>query len=309
MNKFWGISIKRFHAVEADITGGLDDFVSHIQGGGSDKDSDDSTDDDDEEEDADTVDDDEEDDTEYKAKHIFGDDPKEDEDEDEDDEDSDDGEEAIVVDPKDQQIIDLQEQNKKILGLLENTTKPKDKVAEDEKPRDVFASDGFKKLAEVLELDETESGILKSFMEQFGNHVATTAVKDAEARVPSAVDAQITKSTQAKDVKTNFYNTHPALKNVSGYVAQVASAISEQDPNLSLEEVLSKTAESSYKALGIKPTKVKKAKAKAGEATETETKVKKKKPAFATGSKGGGRKKKKKKSPLESGIDAMLQNT
>lgn len=205
-------------------------------------------------------------------------------------------EESPEIDPRDEMIAKLEEQNRKLMEMMQNVTTPKKEEPKKEKEPDLFAGDSFKKLTEAFEFNEGESQLLANFMQQYGAQVAKKAVNDAMERTPGIVNERMTEAQAAQDLKRNFYETHPALKPVQGYVAQIANAVAQENPSLSVNQVLEETAIRTYSALNIDPKSISNGKEKPGRG---------KKPAFANTSKGG-RKVKPKKSAFDNEIDAML---
>lgn len=194
-----------------------------------------------------------------------------------------------------QAMQELKDQNAKLMEIVNNTTKAPQEAVKPVNPEpDIFSGEEFTKVAEVLELDENERVVLSTYLQQMSEATARKAVQDAMSQAPQIVNSQITQANEARDMKKKFYAAHPSLEPVQDYVAQVANMIAQENPGLSVDEVLTKTAERSYSALGIDPKTIGKS-AKAGKG----------KPAFAKAPKGS-RKATPEKSKFENEIDAML---
>jgi hypothetical protein len=197
-----------------------------------------------------------------------------------------------VADPSLDVIARLEAQNAELMKLLQNTTK-KEEAAPEPAP-DLFTTDGFTKLTDALELDDAGSAALSAFMKQFGTSVAQAAVSDSVRRTPEVVASQVSQAETNRKLREDFYAEHPALEAVDGYVGQMSAAVQQNNPNLTMKELLAETAKQTYAALNIDP----KAVAKAGRPG-------KRKPAFSKAPKSG-RKSKGKKTKLESQFDAMM---
>lgn len=281
-NKF-----KKYFAKDPEVDTGLESFFEHISGGsGAPKDEIIEEDPEEEEES-------EEEDLDEDLDPRSQEDEESDEDEGGDEEDEEESEESNT-DPNADIIAQLQEQNRQLTEALKNVSEHKDKVEEKPKEPSLFESEGFSALGEALELDKAGATLLQTFLEKYGNHIASKAANDALDRTPELVTTQITKSNQAEEVKKNFYDNHPALESIKPYVAQVANTVAQENGSLTVAQVLEETAKRAYTNLNIDPKKVNKAQ-KSG----------KRKPAFAKAPKSG-RKAKPKKTALQTDIDRMM---
>ena len=280
---------------EIDITPGAEDlteFFNHISGGGGSNTDDTSKDDDNS---GDSTGDLFGDHENVQDDDGIDDDPRNDNNEDNptDDEVVEDKEE-VSVDPNIAAIAELREQNRKLIEMLQNTTTPKKEEKAPEPEIDLFSGDSFTKLTEELELNEGASLLFANFMKQYGAQVAKSAVKDAMDQTSSVVDNQITSANNARDMKKNFYSTHPALEAVQGYVAQIANTVAHENPNYTVDQVLEESANRSYSSLGINKDTIGK----------QEKPGKGKKPAFAKTPKA--RKPAPKRTKLDKELNAMI---
>jgi len=194
-------------------------------------------------------------------------------------------------------IQTLQEQNKKLMALMENLTKKEDPQEEPETPTstDPFDSDMLDNMAETLNWDKDEKGAFKTFFKQYTESIVSNTLKKAQEMTPKVVDESLSRQQKVASVQKDFYSRHPALENVKAYVGQVASQLAKENKNATLNQVLDEAAKRSYKAFGLKENNSGKQGSKA---------EKSKSPAFPKSK--GARKKTPKKTALQSDLDAML---
>lgn len=200
---------------------------------------------------------------------------------------------------------DLVEQNKQLQAIIKNLTSQQKAAAAE--PAEAEAAkvtalkddETFKAVAEELGLDELGSQKLSLFMETVMDRAEKKAIDQTMQAVPTTINQTIDNRTRLEKIKTKFYDDNPILSSVQPYVSQIANQISQQEPDLSVEDVLGRTAEKAYQNLGISKDQIKKGKSNAkGEAG------KRRKPAFAKTS--GSRKKQAEPSKFEQEIGAML---
>lgn len=279
---------KLMYTKAPEVDQDLDDFFDNITGGG--------TTDPKDEEDVEVTEEEEESEEDDDSEPPFSDkDPRSDEKSEEVEEKKEEEEdEKVEEDPNVAMIAELREQNKKLMDMMQNVTSPKKEEKAPEPEPDIFESEVFGKLAEALELDDGEADLLASFMKKFGSHVAKTAVNDAMEQTPQVVTRHVNEANNARDMKKNFYKSHPALEAVQGYVAQIANSVAVENPTFTVDQVLEESANRSYTSLGIDKEAIAK-KEKPGKG---------KKPAFAKTPKA--RKPAPKKSKLENELNAMM---
>jgi len=253
------------------------------------------------------VDNEEEDDEEEKTSEDEEGDEDEDEDESGDDDEEveeEEEEEDEDEDNNDARIKTLEAQNEKLLDainkLIQKEDKEKDKK-ENSSDTDIFDSPEFDSFIDEMDYDDKETKALKTFLTAFEKQVHNKTVNKLMEATPKLVTKTMVNQKDLEQIKTDFYNDHPKLKNVQKYVAATAKEVAEKEgAGFDLKKVLKKTAKIIYKELGIKYKKEKKHKD-----GDSKTGKVKKKPAFAKhkGSRKGA--KKKKSSGVQSEIDEM----
>lgn len=142
---------------------------------------------------------------------------------------------------------------------------------------------------------ETKEGFLE-FLSKAMATVQSTTVDSVISSIPGLVDGVVTRKTTLDTVVKDFYGTYPELEGAKKYVSFVANGISEAEPNLSMQEVLTKAAAKAKADLGLKELPKKE---------ETPAADGKKKPSLPGGS-GGSRGKAPKPNKLQSEIDDLL---
>lgn len=237
---------KLMYAKDPEIDQDLDNFFNDITGGGT------------TEVEEDVEAEEETEDAETDEEDLFSDDDDSRGDDKDKEEEKADEETEKEVDPNvamiaklEEQNKKLEEQNKKLMAMMQNVTAPKAEPKKAEPDPDIFEGEVFTKLSEVLELDAGGAEILASFMKKFGSSVAKTAVNDAMEQTPQIVTRHVSEANNARDTKKNFYNSHPALEAVQGYVAQIANSVAAENPTFTVDQVLEESANRSYTALNI----------------------------------------------------------
>lgn len=203
-------------------------------------------------------------------------------------------------DPSDNQnvIKTLQEQNQKLMQILEKLTNKEESEPEPEPEpsiSDPFETDMLDSMAATFNWDSEEKSVFKTFFKQYTDAVVSNTLRKAQEITPEVVNKSLTKQQKVEAVRKDFYSRHPALENVKAYVGQVAGQLAKENKNASLDQILEEAAKRSYQVFGLKPNK----------SGNQERKAEKgKTPAFPKTK--GARKKAPKKSALQSELDAML---
>jgi len=230
---------------------------------------------------------------------------EEEEDFDEEDEDVDEEEEGEEDDEEDEEkespiIAALQKQVADLKEIILTSKKEKDNDKElNKEVIDPFKSKEFNSFVETLDWEEDEVSAFKKFLNIYTEQTHNKTIDKILKVTPKLINKSVSTQTTFLQKKRDFYNEHPAFKNIKSYVSATASDIAKQKgDNASIDEVLKETAEVLYKTLGIK--KIKK--------TSAPGKGKKKKPAFAKtkGARKISGKKKKSKNDQSDQIDEMI---
>jgi len=180
-----------------------------------------------------------------------------------------------------------------IIENMQNDHKKETKKVDESRP-DIYASDAFKNVLNVLDMDEDEGKVFVAFMQQLQNDTQQKAVQQAMIDTPEVVNKYVNRNAVLTNMRKKFYEDNPQLEAVSSYVSAIANDISAKDAGMAMEDVLKEAATKAYKALNIKKEIVKDMKKSGG-----------RKPAFAKGTKGS-RKKTPKKNKLQSDINDLL---
>ena len=242
-----------------------------------------------------------------KSDDVSGDDTSTDVVDSNNDIDNHDGEEVVNADVEDvkeskpnQELLEELKQLRSIVTNLTNQKKDVEKAEVVEVVKDLVDEEAFKDLVDELSLDEIGSRKLGTLLKVIMLKSEQAAVEKVMKETPNVVNSTIQNKETLNRVRETFYKSHPILSEFPDLVSASANTLAKENENLTMQELLDKTAEKVYKILGVDKNKIKEVSEKR-KGNET---GKGKKPAFAESS--GSRKAPEKKSDFAQQIDDML---
>ena len=163
----------------------------------------------------------------------------------EDSEDSDEDEDSEEEENNQSEVDELKGQIKILTDMVTSLSDKKVEKKEEKSVDkvDIFKGDSFKNVIETLDMDETEAGAFKAFLNEFRNEVMKESVEQSLLSTPEVVNKFMKHKTTITSVKDKFYKDNPKLENVSKYVSQIANNIAADEPTLNIQQVLNKAAE------------------------------------------------------------------
>jgi hypothetical protein len=208
---------------------------------------------------------------------------EEEEDNDEDEDDEDESKISPELKAMQEQLKLAQEQNAKLMAMLEK--QPKDEKDE-ESLEDPFQTEAFDNLATSMDWDDDERKAMKSFMKMAFDYQKQTTLSTATEGITDIVNSSMSQAEKKRAVREQFFTENPKLKPVKDYVSTVASGVLKEykalGKPLDPAAILNEAASRAYKTLGIDP----KAKGKKDNDSESESD-----PAFPS-TKGGSKRRK-----------------
>lgn len=152
-----------------------------------------------------------------------------------------------------EQLKLAQEQNAKMMAMLENKDTPK----EEEKLTDPFESDAFDNLATTMEWEDDERKAMKAFMQNALAYQNQTILSNATSGITDIVNSSMSQAEKKKAVQKQFFTENPKLKPVKDYVSTVASGVLKEykalGKSLNPTEILAEAAKRAYQVLNINP--------------------------------------------------------
>ena len=97
---------------------------------------------------------------------------------------------------------------------------------------------------------DTKQGFVDFFTRAM-TEVQKQTVAGMTSVLPTYVTGAVKQYSSLQEVHNEFYSTYPELSKIKGYVGQVASTISSENPDLPLQEILEKTATQVRETLGL----------------------------------------------------------
>ena len=184
---------------------------------------------------------------------------EEDEEQDEDLEDEDEeDDEAAKLSPEitamQEQLKLAQEQNAKLMQLLEGKEKEED---EPEFLKSPFETEMFDNLAETMDWDDSERKAMKAFMQNVFDYQSQTTLTTATEKITDIINSSMSQAEKKKAVRKQFFTENPKLEPVKDYVSTVASSVLNEfkasGKSLDPAGILKEAAKRAYKVLGIDP--------------------------------------------------------
>lgn len=160
-------------------------------------------------------------------------------------------EDASVGEPP-SELAALKTQVNTLMGLLNTVhqggSSPQvEPAVEPETPADLNSFVQSVDFDSVMESKESFVNFFTKSMEIVRQQTAQSVM----AAVPNYVSEQVQRNTTMQDVANEFYSANPELSPVKGYVANVASEVSTQNPTWDMAQVLTKAAEVAKSTLGL----------------------------------------------------------
>jgi hypothetical protein len=195
-----------------------------------------------------------------------------------------------------ERIAQLEARNAALLKQLEEVARGPARQEPEFKPSAKFDSSRYAKVFDKLDLDsviDTEESF-KGFMLKLAEAIHTDVTEQVLPQIPAITQDQLSRHATMQQIKDQFYRDHEELLPVQSYVAQVANAVAKENPEMSLQEVLEKTAETAKTALGLEKVK------------QSKREAKEKKPAFVKPGKAERSKPADKVDPLQKEIQELI---
>ena len=144
-----------------------------------------------------------------------------------------------------------------------------------------------------------------NFMNKFADTIRQQAREDTLRDIPGVVSKTTQRQQSLLEKKNQFFNNNPDLKEHSNYVGYTATRIYSQNPEMSVDDLFSKTAEQVRKDLALNKQAVD------SENDRLEKNAKRQnKPAFASSKAGGTRSQgADNRNSLQKDLDAMIEST
>ena len=159
-----------------------------------------------------------------------------------------------MVDPV---VLQLQEQNAKLMQMLETIQQqnlPKNQTEEQQTQEEaVQIPENMEQLLAETDLDEvfSDRGKFIDLMEQVAFLAREQAVQRVATTLPQYVIAQVKQTEFLKKATDKFYGDHQALVPFKKAVGIVTNEVVEEHPDWDLPKVLDEVADRSYKLLNI----------------------------------------------------------
>ena len=154
-----------------------------------------------------------------------------------------------------EQLKLAQEQNAKLMQLLEGKNKEAEK--EPEQLKSPFETEMFDNLAETMDWDDSERKAMKAFMQNVLDYQSQTTLTTATEKISDIVNSSMSQAEKKKAVRKQFFTENPKLEPVKDYVSTVAAGVLEEykalGKPLDPAEILKVAASRAYKVLGINP--------------------------------------------------------
>lgn len=147
----------------------------------------------------------------------------------------------------------------------------------------------------------SDSKSLSKFLMRFGNQIRQQTTEDVLRKIPDVVSRTTSRQHELLRQRDKFFTDNPDVAEFKGYAGHVANEIQSQNPKMSLQDVLSKTAEKVRKDLALNSQAVE----KEDDRLKKQTK-KQEKPAFAPGPKGSRPSTGDDRTELQKDLDDML---
>lgn len=154
-----------------------------------------------------------------------------------------------------EQLKLVQDQNARLMQLLEGKNKETEK--EPEQLKSPFETEMFDNLAETMDWDDSERKAMKAFMQTVLDYQSQTTLTTATEKISDIVNSSMTQAEKKKAVRKQFFAENPKLEPVKDYVSTVAAGVLEEykalGKPLDPAEILKVAASRAYKVLGIDP--------------------------------------------------------